>query len=245
MKLKLILLLALFVVTALGASAQDIITTNDDTSFAAKVIEITPDAVKYKKFNNLEGPLYTIPVKDIKVITYENGTKEVFNKTATPKTETTAPQPQATPAATPSPTTSNYQNMMTNQHQSDARLLAMTYSKSYPEKLESRAKTCKWIAWIGGTALIGTGIYYFLIYQDDWGDGNDALGGIMTGAGALWFGGFYFASYRLNKKAREIRRATLVENTIFQSGKNRLNAGIDLLSDRSQHALGVGLSFTF
>lgn len=242
MKLKLILLLALFVVTALGASAQDIITTNDDTSFAAKVIEITPETVKYKKFNNLEGPLYTIPVKDIKVITYENGTKEMFNKTAKPTAESTAPQPQATPAATPSSTTSNYQNMMTNQHQSDARLL--TLSLPDPKKYENRAKVCKWIGWIGGAALLGTGMYFF-IHTDEWGDNSPIEGGVLSGASVLWLGSFYFAAYRLNKKAREIRRATLVENTIFQSGKNRLNAGIDLLSDRSQHALGVGLSFTF
>lgn len=240
MKLKLILLLALFVVTAIGASAQDIITTNDDTSFAAKVIEITPDAVKYKKFNNPNGPLYTILKKDVKVINYENGTKEMFNKTVTPKAESTVPQPQATPAATPSPAISNYQDMMTNQHQSDARLLAMTYSKSYPEKLESRARTCKWIAWIGGTALIGTSACLLFLIKEE-----QPIAAVMAGAGVLCIGGFYFASYRLNKKAREIRRATLVENTIFQSGNNRLNAGIDLLSDRSQHALGVGLSFTF
>lgn len=249
MKLKLILLLALFVVTALGASAQDIITTNDDTSFAAKVIEITPETVKYKKFNNPNGPLYTILIKDVKVITYENGSKEMFNKTAKPTAESTAPQPQATPAATPSPTPSpamsNYQNKITNQNQSDARLLSMTYSKPYYEKLENRAKICKWVAWIGGTVLIGTGIYSFLQYKDDYGDSHNVLGGIMTGAGALWFGGFYLLAHNLNKKAREIRRATLVENTVFQSGKNRLNAGIDLLNDRSQHALGVGLSFTF
>lgn len=246
MKLKLILLLALFVVTALGVSGQDIITTNDDTSFAAKVIEITPDAVKYKKFNNLEGPLYTIPVKDIKVITYENGTKEVFNKkTVTRKAENTAPQPQATPAATPSPTTSNYQNMMTNQHQSDARLL--TLSLPDPKKYENRAKVCKWIGWIGCAALLGTGMYFFIHKDMEYGHkvNKSTEGAILTGASVLWLGGFYFAAYRLNKKARDIRRATLVENTIFQSGKNRLNAGIDLLSDRSQHALGVGLSFTF
>ena len=165
MKLKLILLLALFVVTALSASAQDIITTNDDTSFAAKVIEITPDAVKYKKFNNLEGPLYTIPVKDIKVITYENGTKEVFNKTATPKAETTAPQSQVTPAATPSPAISNYQNKITNQNQSDARLLAMTLPD--PNKLEHKAKIYKWVGWIGGTVFTATGVY-FLSTASNW-----------------------------------------------------------------------------
>lgn len=245
MKLKLILLLALFVVTALGVSGQDIITTNDDTSFAAKVIEITPDAVKYKKFNNLEGPLYTIPVKDIKVITYENGTKEVFNKTATPKAETTVPQSQVTPAATPSPAISNYQNKVTNQNQSDARLLAMTYSTINPDKLEKRAKILKYVGAIGGGIFVGVGIY-FLSNAGDVGEGeNNIYGASFCGVGALWFGGFYLLAHNLNKKAREIRRATLVENTIFQSGKHRLNAGIDLLSDRSQHALGIGLSFTF
>ena len=243
MKLKLILLLALFVVTALGASAQDILTTNDDTSFAAKVIEITPETVKYKKFNNLEGPLYTIPVKDIKVITYENGTKEVFNKTATPKAETTAPQPQSTPAATPFPGMSNYQNKITNQNQSDARLLAMTLPD--PNKLEHRAKIYKWIGWIGGAVFTATGVYLLSTASSCEESSYYIIGGILVGTGIGGCIGFNMTANNLNKKAREIRRATLVENTIFQSGKNRLNAGIDLLSDRSQHALGVGLSFTF
>lgn len=243
MKLKLILLLALFVVTALGASAQDIITTNDDTSFAAKVIEITPETVKYKKFNNLEGPLYTIPVKDIKVITYENGTKEVFNKTATPKAETTTPQTQSSATTTPSPAMSNYQNMMTNQHQSDARLLEISSFKPYADKLDSRARVCRWVAWIGGLGLVSAGVS-FMFKGSDW-NSYMAATSIFTIIGIGWCIGFNMAANNLNKKAREIRRATLVENTIFQSGNNRLNAGIDLLSDRSQHALGVGLSFTF
>ncbi len=63
--------------------AQDLITLKDGTDIQAKVLEITPTELKYKKYNNQEGPTFTILKKEILMVRYENGEKDVFNDTPT------------------------------------------------------------------------------------------------------------------------------------------------------------------
>lgn len=72
-------LLLTFVFFALAAKAQDIITLTDGTKVRAKVLEINPDDVKYKEFNNLDGPVITIQKSTVSEIRYANGTKTVIS----------------------------------------------------------------------------------------------------------------------------------------------------------------------
>ena len=44
-----------------------------------KVKEINIDNIKYLDYNNLDGPLYTIPKNEIFMIKYSNGNKDVFS----------------------------------------------------------------------------------------------------------------------------------------------------------------------
>ena len=60
--------------------AQDIVTKRDGSEFTAKVIEVGESEIKYKKFDNLEGPTYTIKVSDVFMVKYENGSKDVFSE---------------------------------------------------------------------------------------------------------------------------------------------------------------------
>ena len=96
----------------LTAAAQDLIVKTDATKIEAKVIEITTEAVRYKRFSNPDGPTYVLPVKDIHYIQYANGEKEYYTKTipATPLTpaapaEPAQSAPAVTPAAEPAPQT--------------------------------------------------------------------------------------------------------------------------------------------
>jgi hypothetical protein len=43
-----------------------------------------PEYVKYKKYNNLNGPDYTVPKSEIKKIVYRNGSTYEFRKTEIP-----------------------------------------------------------------------------------------------------------------------------------------------------------------
>lgn len=68
--------------------AQDKIYKTDNTVIEAKVLEINKTEIKYKKFSNQNGPAYIVPVKDISMIVYENGEKEVYNQGQTTQPST-------------------------------------------------------------------------------------------------------------------------------------------------------------
>ncbi|WP_295913209.1 hypothetical protein [uncultured Alistipes sp.] len=101
MKKTILLLLAAFC-GVLAATAQDLIVKTDATKVEAKVTEITPDAVRYKRFSNPDGPTYVVPVADISYIQYANGEKEVFKASetipATPLTPAVPVEPAVAPA---------------------------------------------------------------------------------------------------------------------------------------------------
>ena len=78
------------------ASAQDIIVKKDGSTVLSKVMEIGSTEIKYKKWSNQDGPLYTIAVSELLSINYENGEKETFD--ATP-TQASASQSQQQPQA--------------------------------------------------------------------------------------------------------------------------------------------------
>ncbi|MHA8096767.1 hypothetical protein U8591_06480 [Aquirufa antheringensis] len=73
--------LSLFVfifILIVKVNGQDIITKKNGDDIQAKVIEITLTELKYKNFNNLDGPLISILKSDVIFVKYENGTKDVF-----------------------------------------------------------------------------------------------------------------------------------------------------------------------
>ena len=77
---KILLLLAILITSALTAHAQDYITTIDRTVIRAKVLEVSPTVVKYKKESNPDGPTYTIYTSDLISILYANGEQDIFNE---------------------------------------------------------------------------------------------------------------------------------------------------------------------
>ncbi len=60
--------------------AQDYIYKKDGNEIKAKVIEITTDVIKYKKFDFQDEPLYNIKIEDVFMVVYENGQREVYKK---------------------------------------------------------------------------------------------------------------------------------------------------------------------
>lgn len=60
--------------------AQDVIQQKSGESVKAKVKEISKTEVKYLKFDNLEGPIYILPLSDIDFIKYENGKIENYTQ---------------------------------------------------------------------------------------------------------------------------------------------------------------------
>jgi hypothetical protein len=60
--------------------SQDIITKKTSEDIQAKVMEVTTNEIKYKKFDNQSGPTFTLLKSDILMIRYENGSKDIFNE---------------------------------------------------------------------------------------------------------------------------------------------------------------------
>lgn len=78
MKNKFTLVFCFLMFIAAFANAQDIITKKNGDDIQAKVIEITLNELKYKNFNNLDGPIISILKSDVILVRYENGSKDVF-----------------------------------------------------------------------------------------------------------------------------------------------------------------------
>ena len=74
---KILFLFAVLFVT-FKTNAQDLIITSDSQIIEAVIIEISDEAVKYKKFSNQSGPAFIIKPENILRIIYQNGEVQVF-----------------------------------------------------------------------------------------------------------------------------------------------------------------------
>jgi hypothetical protein len=79
---KIVFTATLLLAAALSTRAQDIITTKNGEDIQAKVLEVAPDVVKYKKFSNPDGPTFSLYKSEILMVRYENGDKDIFNETS-------------------------------------------------------------------------------------------------------------------------------------------------------------------
>ena len=77
--MKYILLFILFVCSSNIIEAQDTLSMRSGETILVKVIEVGTTEVKYKKLDNLNGPVFSLLKSDLFVIKYENGTKEDFS----------------------------------------------------------------------------------------------------------------------------------------------------------------------
>jgi hypothetical protein len=71
--MKYILLFILFICSSNIIKAQDTLYMRTSESILVKVIEVGTTEVKYKKLDNLNGPIFSILKSDLLIIKYENG----------------------------------------------------------------------------------------------------------------------------------------------------------------------------
>ena len=91
--MKKFFLLIVAAVSAVGMYAQDIIVTRDAKRVEAKILEVSSSEIKYKEFNNQDGPTFVLTTNEINTIIYQNGTVKVFDQA-----KQAAPAPAYTPA---------------------------------------------------------------------------------------------------------------------------------------------------
>jgi len=95
--MKKIIFILILVLCSIFVNAQDVIYKNDGTEIKVKIIELTIETVKYKNFEQLEGPIRNILLSDVFMIIYEDGTKEVIKKSINSQPQTQTQQQLQTP----------------------------------------------------------------------------------------------------------------------------------------------------
>lgn len=80
----------------LPALAQDLILRHDSVRIEARVTEISPTEIRYKRASNPDGPTYVLPLDAVRSIRYANGEEETFGPA--PQKEDPAPGPEETSA---------------------------------------------------------------------------------------------------------------------------------------------------
>lgn len=88
MKKYCITLLSVLCVSLLNA--QDVIITKNAEKIEAKIIEVSPTEIKYKKTNNLDGPTFIFYASDVQTIIYSNGDVQLFDAKQEDIAETTS-----------------------------------------------------------------------------------------------------------------------------------------------------------
>ena len=104
---KLLLLFAALFVGILSLRAQDLVVRTDSVRIPSKVLEIAPEEIRFKKYSNLEGPIYILKIKQVAYIVFANGTREYFSvqpASSVPSQAVVAPEPKReTEPAQPKP----------------------------------------------------------------------------------------------------------------------------------------------
>lgn len=77
---KAIMILIITLCYAKMVKAQDLIIKSDKSEIKSKVMEITETSIKYKKWENIEGPIYNISKNDVFMIVYANGKRDVIKQ---------------------------------------------------------------------------------------------------------------------------------------------------------------------
>ncbi len=72
---------------------SDILIRRDGTELAVRVEEVGPELVKYRRLDNLTGPLFSVYKTDLFMVRYANGSRDVFTSGQAPPTAPTSPAP--------------------------------------------------------------------------------------------------------------------------------------------------------
>lgn len=171
--MKKILLIAIFAICYVSVNAQDIIKTKDNTEVLSKVIEIGETSVKYKKWENLSGPTYTMSISKISSIIYQNGSVESFTNYVVEKSDVATSIDKAGDRVSSSVIASG--NKISRGIDNSVNIKR--------NELLNQAHQIRAIGWISGLAVIGVGVGVGIATEAYWLCAvGPAVGGLIIGA---------------------------------------------------------------
>lgn len=224
--MKKLFILALFVIGFVNVYAQDILQLKDGLKIEVKLIEVSESSIKYKRWDNLNGPTYTISITKVSSILYENGVFEEFDVDSTAKSDIAASIDNAT---------TNVSNSIYNSGNSIAREIDNSVELRKNE-LKNQAHNLKMIGWISGLIFLGGSLAIGITTETYW------LCGVAGGGAGLIIG---ICEGIANNKIR-VANSIAMTNIGYDINDN-LNLGLchfNYIPEQS-HALGIGLTLKF
>ena|SRR6218665_2053842 len=98
MKIARFFMIAAIALSSFIVKAQDTLLMKSGQKIASQISEVSPSAVRYKKADNPDGPVYVVNTSDIYAIKYRNGAMDTI-KTAEAAAPVVVKIPSATPVA--------------------------------------------------------------------------------------------------------------------------------------------------
>lgn len=148
---------------ALLTFAQDIIITSDAQKIEAKIMEVSKAEIKYKEWDNLEGPLFVMATSEISSVIYSNGKVVLYNQSSvTVKSDTTPVALPVTPMenAKPAPMALRGRIYRDNGHY----LCDETYiSSKEVERILQREDSIAYAQWQKGKSLVVGGSVFVIM----------------------------------------------------------------------------------
>lgn len=155
-------LLAVCCICSFAVMAQDVIITRDEKRIESKIQEVSPTEIRYLEWGNQEGPVFVLPVEEIAVITFQNGSVKVFSNTPSNSSNKNAKH-QA--SAYPKGTITRFGSLYVleqdgDEKQMDKAIYLRFISKTCPAAYEEYRKGLKMMA--SGWGLLGGGVSLML-----------------------------------------------------------------------------------
>ena len=150
------LVLGIFVLlNTMSVMAQDVIFRSSSDSIQAQVLTIGTTEISYRKWSNLDGPIYSISINEVAAIRYANGTYDFFSdKSVTTKEKSNQ---NSSLTLTRSGNTYYYENQVMNKQATLEWLESQNCPSAY-EQFRSGIRTAN-----AGWALMATGLMADLV----------------------------------------------------------------------------------
>ena len=175
---KIFCLFVTLMLFAVSANAQDVVVLKDGSFLNAKVIEITETTIRYKKWENIDGPTYTMSKEKILAINYENGTKEVFENFVKEKSDIAQSIDNAS------------DNISLSVAKSGDNISKVIDNSVYLKQQDmiNSGKTIRTLGYVVGALCIGGGIAAGVLSGESWLAGVGPVVGLLVGGGIAWMG---------------------------------------------------------
>ena len=230
MKKFLLLSFLACILVSVSANAQDVIVKTDTSTILSKVEEISAESIKYRKWNNLDGPVYVLNISEVISVNYSNGTMETFKDKQKDNVEV---KTEEAISVSQTPQIGNVRVAAENNIDFLRRDDLLKSARGY--KIGSIS--CEVMGWI----TVAGGIIVGVITE------NQVSGGIVGGVGLaliITSGCLKGKSIAIQREAYEIAKADIVEMKLGDT-----NAYASLCSTynpvMNKSNVGVGLAIRF